>query len=76
MGSLDTPRRGRPPKARLEGGTAVIDAPIVSVPVGDNGAALARIVAYFKAAYPDAWEELRLCPLQHGLDDMANRLRG
>lgn len=41
---------------------------------GDNGEALARIVAYFKAEHPEAWEELRLCPLQHGLDDMVARL--
>lgn len=42
---------------------------------GDNGAALARIVEYFKATHPDAWESLRLCPLQHGLDDMAELLK-
>lgn len=43
---------------------------------GDNGAALGRIVDYFKALHPDAWEELRLCPLQHGLDEMVGKLKG
>lgn len=37
---------------------------------GDNGKALARIVAFFKATHPDEWEKMRLTPLQHGLDDM------
>lgn len=43
---------------------------------GDNGAALNRIVEFFRAEHPEAWEELRLCPLQHGLEDMARRLKG
>ena len=42
---------------------------------GNNGEALARIVAFFQAEHPDAWEELRLCPLQHGLQDMVERLK-
>lgn len=58
-------RRGRPPKA----GTAD------PVP-GDNGEALARITEFFKAQYPEHWESLRLCPLQHGLEDMAALLKG
>lgn len=41
---------------------------------GNNGEALARIVAYFKAEHPEAWDELRLCALQHGLDEMVARL--
>jgi hypothetical protein len=41
---------------------------------GNNGEALARIVGYFKAVHPDEWEALRLCPLQHGLDEMAKLL--
>lgn len=56
-------------KARVEG--AVAD-PVA----GDNGAALARIVAFFKASHPDAWEDLRLCPLQHGLEAMSEKLKG
>lgn len=43
---------------------------------GDDGDALARIADYFKAKFPDEWEALRLCPLQHGLDEMAKLLRG
>ncbi|MCB4860781.1 hypothetical protein K7W03_14395 [Sphingobium sp. PNB] len=42
---------------------------------GNNGEALARIVAFFQAEHSDAWEELRLCPLQHGLQDMVERLK-
>ena len=82
-------KRGRPPKARLEGASvqqfseyiaaADGDAPIRNdtgpVP-GDNGAALARLTAHFIATYPEAWEELRLCPLQHGIEDMAARMKG
>lgn len=36
---------------------------------------LSAIVEAFKAAHPELWEELRLCPLQHGLDTMIERLR-
>lgn len=43
---------------------------------GDNGEALTRIAAFFRETYPDEWETLRLCPLQHGLETMAERLRG
>ena len=42
---------------------------------GNNGEALARLVEFFRAEHPDAWEELRLCPLQHGLEDMIERLK-
>lgn len=31
-------------------------------------------VAYFKEAFPDDWDELALCPLQHGLETMAHKL--
>ena len=43
---------------------------------GDNGEALTRIVGYFKEKHPDEWEKLRLCPLQHGVEDMARMLNG
>lgn len=42
---------------------------------GNDGEALARIVEFFKSEHPGAWDELRLCPLQHGLDDMIGRLK-
>lgn len=73
-------RRGRPPKAVMEG-AAIDDAPVpapVSAPdpvPGNNGAALGRIVEYFKAEYPGEWEALRLCPLQHGVEEMVRLLR-
>jgi hypothetical protein len=41
---------------------------------GDDGAALARIVNFFRHRHAEAWERLRLCPLQHGLEDMARLL--
>lgn len=65
-------RRGRPPKAQLE--SAVNDAPADPVP-SINGEALARIAAFFRTEFPDEWEALRLCPLQHGLDDMERLLK-
>jgi hypothetical protein len=43
---------------------------------GDDGAALARIAAYFRHRQAEAWERLRLFPLQHGLEDMARLLSG
>ena len=42
---------------------------------GDNGEALERIAAYFQATFPDEWEQLRLCPLQHGIETMAGTLK-
>lgn len=42
---------------------------------GNNGAALDRIAAFFRAEHPEAWEELKLCPLQHGIDEMAKLLK-
>jgi len=35
---------------------------------------LADHVELFKARFPDVWDELRLCPLQHGLEEMIERL--
>lgn len=43
---------------------------------GNDGEALQRIADFFKAKFPDEWEELRLCPLQHGLDELVKLLRG
>lgn len=60
----------RPRKARVEG-EAVISDPVP----GDNDAALSRIVEFFKAKHPEAWDELRLCPLQHGLEAMIEKLK-
>lgn len=34
----------------------------------------AAYVAAFKAAHPKEWEALRLCPLQHGLEEMERLL--
>lgn len=35
----------------------------------------AEYVESFKAAFPDEWEALRLCPLQHGLEEMERLLK-
>lgn len=56
---IEPKRRGRPPKQVIE----LVDA-----------SQLAGIVEDFKARFPDEWEALRLCPLQHGLEDMIARL--
>lgn len=37
---------------------------------------LTAIVVGFKARFPDEWESMRLCPLQHGLDAMIGILEG
>lgn len=43
---------------------------------GDDGDALARIAQSFRDRFPEDWENIRLCPLQHGLEAMADILRG
>jgi len=43
---------------------------------GNDGEALQRIADFFKAKFPEEWEELRLCPLQHGIADMIDKLKG
>lgn len=35
---------------------------------------LADLVAKFKADHPEQWDALRLCPLQHGLEEMERLL--
>ena len=60
-------RRGRP--KRVEG--VVVD--IVAAPPRQHSD-LGDIVAEFKVKFPDEWETLRLCPLQHGLHEMAERI--
>lgn len=61
----------RPRKALVEG---AVSAPAPkSIPVATVG--LSTIVESFKAAHPELWEELALCPLQHGLDTMIEKLK-
>jgi len=71
----------RSTKARVEGAEAVkaelSGAGGVPNPVpGDDGDALERIAASFQARFPEQWEALALCPLQHGLIAMAETLKG
>lgn len=49
-------------KARLEGEAFKADADVEAILAG---------VEAFKAKYPDKWDELRLCPLQHGIEEIA-----
>lgn len=42
---------------------------------GSNGEALTRIADYFQAEFPAEWEAIRLCPLVHGLEEMARLLK-
>jgi len=35
----------------------------------------ADMVKRFQDENPDLWESLRLCPLQHGLEEMAKKLK-
>lgn len=57
----------RASKARVEG--AVSDAVRQGVPADLNA-----IVETFKLAHPAEWEAIRLCPTQHGLEVMIERL--
>jgi hypothetical protein len=43
---------------------------------GDDGAALSRIAVSFQARFPAEWEAMRLCPLVHGLEEMARLMKG
>jgi hypothetical protein len=36
---------------------------------------LGEAVDYFRGAFPEKWEMLRLCPLQHGLETISEMLR-
>jgi hypothetical protein len=60
---------GRPRKAQIEGAayTAPDQGDVVSIRAG---------VELFKARFPDEWEAMRLCPLQHGLEEMERLLGG
>lgn len=58
-------------KARLEGESYAARMQGSEAERAVNGRVLLAIVDQFKAKHPDKWEELRLCPLQHGLDEIA-----
>jgi hypothetical protein len=61
----------RPRKARLEGEVSKAE---LDGEAEMTATQLDDAVALFKARFPDEWEAIRLCPLQHGLDVMAERL--
>jgi len=64
-------RRGRP--RRVEGEASPVTVDIVAAPPRKHND-LGDIVAEFKAKHPVDWEALRLCPLQHGLEEMIERI--
>jgi len=53
--------------------TAMEWEPVNFIP--DEARVLAGLVELFRRYFPQEWEELRLCPLQHGLETMAEKLR-
>jgi hypothetical protein len=55
--------------------TAVRKRRTVKSALTSAGDALTAIAARFRAEFPEEWEALRLCPLQHGLEDMARLLK-
>ncbi len=67
---------GRVKKLACEPATRLAEKPVANPVPGDDGAALERIVAFFRQEHPEAWETHKLCPLQHGLDAMVELLRG
>lgn len=41
----------------------------------EESRALAELIAGFRTGYPQEWEQLRLTPLQHGLQTIIEKLR-
>jgi hypothetical protein len=75
-------RRGRPPKARLEGEAMPINAKVAaeykaalanSVPAASED--FASFVELFKTEHAELWESMRLCPLESGIAVMIERLK-
>lgn len=58
-------------KARVEGAQTPAQT-VTGHPASED---LSAIVEAFKSAHPDEWNALRLCPLQHGLEAMIERLK-
>ena len=51
------------------------EARTVATSTGDEAAALIALLETFRARFPELWQELRLCPLQHGLETIVEHLR-
>lgn len=45
-----------------------------AAPTDGDIAAIVAGIEGFKSRFPDEWEALRLCPLQHGLETMIEKL--
>jgi hypothetical protein len=70
----------RPRKVPLEGATKTVTHAEVSEAERAGAAEfdainLAEIAEAFKKANPDKWEAIRLCPTQHGIEEMIACLR-
>ena len=68
-------RRGRPPKVATNVVEQVVSKPIVEDEFPNYSIMIEDAVKEFRKQFPADWEALRLCPLQHGLEDMAKRLK-
>ena len=51
------------------------EARVGETPTKGEAEALIALLETFRARFPELWQELRLCPLQHGLETMVEHLR-
>ena len=71
---MTTANQPRLPDWIETGSTAPVERePIMGV--REEARILAGTVEVFRRHFPDEWEQLRLCPLQHGLETMGEKLR-
>lgn len=68
----------RPRRARVEGALSIAEGgdPVVLDEPKNLAREFGHAVNYFRECFPDDWEALRLCPLEHGLGTMAEKLKG
>ena len=61
----------RDPGIRQDDGLESVAAPLPQ----QDARMLGDVVERFRSLHPADWEQLRLCPLQHGLETMVRKLR-
>ena len=71
---MDKKPRGRPRKHRLEGEAAETEEAVEAVPIERPSKGFRAAVALFREAHPDKWDEVALCPTQHGVEIIAEHL--
>lgn len=64
-----------PRKARVEGAAAEPERDEAGKRPKDHAHHLEDAYEAFQQIDPEGWEELRLCPLQHGIETMVRKLR-